>query len=136
MERNLQVHIQRPIHELFDELICASKSIGQPLRQCPGRLIKLCQGNAAIDQSNALSLRATDILCQQRHLQGSAQANEPRQMVSAAMRMSQARAMFTVIPVAMPCIAAMTGLGMWWIARSRRWYFASWSLTRCVSPLA
>ena len=78
MEGGLQVHIQRPIHELFDELICASGSIGQPLRQCPGRLIKLCQGNAAIDQSNALSLCATDVLCKQRNFQGPTQANLSR----------------------------------------------------------
>src|SRR6266516_3322827 len=92
MERGLQIHIQCPIHELFDKLIRTRRPVCQPLRQGPGRPIKLCQGNAAIDQSNALSLCATDILCQQRHLQGSAQAYQTRQRVTAAAVRNQANA--------------------------------------------
>src|SRR5258706_4740983 len=92
MEGGLQVHIQRLVHKLFDEPICASGSLCQPLCQCPGCFFKLYQGNTSVDQSNTLGFWTTDFIGQHRHLYSSTQPNEPWQRVPAAAIRNQANA--------------------------------------------
>src|SRR6266568_271484 len=84
LQRGLQVNLEGRVHKLLDETVGERRPAGQAFGERLDRCLEFAERHAAIDQSNALGLRASHLVGQHHQLQRLAHPDEARQEVAAA----------------------------------------------------